>query len=102
MKRRFHLSPAARGDLSDIWNYSVDHWGEAQAERYLPPIQEACERLRERLREKPLLGSGCDFVRPGYRCLPVQSHRLFYRLGDDGHVDVIRILHKAMQPRAGI
>lgn len=98
MKRRFQLSPAARGDLSDIWNYSVDHWGEAQAERYLRLIQEACERLTE----NPLLGSGYDFVRPGYRCLPVQSHRLFYRLGDDGHVDVIRILHKAMEPQARI
>lgn len=95
MKRRLQLSPAARGDLSDIWSYSVEHWGEVQAEHYLRLIQEACERLTE----NPLLGSCYDFVRPGYRCLPVQSHRLFYRLDGDGDVNVIRILHKAMEPR---
>lgn len=95
MKSRFQLSPAARGDLSDIWAYSADQWGASQAEHYLRLIQKACEKLTD----NPLLGAGCDWIRPGYRCLPVQSHRLFYRVNEDGNIDVIRILHKAMEPR---
>ena len=39
------LSPAAQADLSEIWDYTARHWGEAQAERYTRDIQATCEAL---------------------------------------------------------
>ena len=41
----YALSPAARADVEGIWDYTVRHWGEAQAERYTRDIRDACEAL---------------------------------------------------------
>ena len=37
----YALSPAAQADLSEIWDYTAEHWGEAQAERYTRRIRDA-------------------------------------------------------------
>ncbi|MCE2481390.1 MAG: type II toxin-antitoxin system RelE/ParE family toxin [Alphaproteobacteria bacterium] len=34
------MSPAARADLEEIWDYTVGRWGEAQAERLHPEYPE--------------------------------------------------------------
>ena len=44
---RTRFSPAAKDDLSAIWDYTVNHWGVAQAERYILGIREACEALAD-------------------------------------------------------
>ena len=42
----YALSPTARADLESIWDYTIAHWGEAQAEDYTRNIQAALiERL---------------------------------------------------------
>ena len=35
MKGEFRLRPKAIADLDSIWHYTVEAWGEDQAERYL-------------------------------------------------------------------
>lgn len=67
------LSPAARADLDDIWNYTARHWGEEQAERYLLSIRDACAALAEGRRR----GLSADAIRAGYRKHAVGSHVLF-------------------------
>lgn len=37
--KRWHLTPAARTDMTGIWDYTEDRWGEAQAERYVRQIE---------------------------------------------------------------
>ena len=32
---RFILSPAAKADLDNIWDYTIKEWGQTQTERYL-------------------------------------------------------------------
>ncbi|WP_429524115.1 type II toxin-antitoxin system RelE/ParE family toxin [Paraburkholderia youngii] len=32
------FSPAAEEDLDNIWDYSVENWGQRQAERYIRMI----------------------------------------------------------------
>jgi len=92
---RFNLTPRARRDLEDIWNYSVDRWGIDRAEAYLRSIQSAMSQLAA----NPSYGSACDEIRRGYRKHPVQSHVIFNLEAADG-IDVIRILHQRMDLNA--
>ncbi|MCP1535986.1 type II toxin-antitoxin system RelE/ParE family toxin [Methylorubrum extorquens] len=78
------LSPRARGDLSRIWDDS--------AERYIRLLAGGFDRLAE----DPARGLRADEIRKGYFRLSVGSHVLFYRLGADGGIEVIRILHGRM------
>lgn len=87
----FRLTPAARHDLSSIWEYTEEQWGVVQAESYLGDLRDAIERIAT----APQRGRPCDEVREGYRRYAVGSHVLFYRAQTDG-VDVIRILHQRM------
>jgi toxin ParE1/3/4 len=91
MMRGYKLSPAAKADLGDIWDYTARHWGEYQADRYVLGIRDACEALATGRRK----GIAIDDIRAGYRKLAVGSHFLFYRLTDAGLV-VVRILHQRM------
>ncbi|HEV7182870.1 MAG TPA: type II toxin-antitoxin system RelE/ParE family toxin [Leifsonia sp.] len=89
------LTPAARRDLSSIWDYTEDNWGSQQAELYLNEIRAAFERIAKR----PDRGRVCDEIRAGYRRYATGSHLVFYVVSNnDGRVDVIRILHQRMDP----
>jgi len=89
---QYSLSPAARVDLDDIWDYTCERWDAKQAEKYLREIQRAIERITD----NPQIGRSCDDVRPGYRKHAVGSHSLYYRITDADLVDVVRILHQRM------
>ena len=89
----YRLTPAARRDLSRIWDYSEERWGLQQAEVYLRDLQTCLERLAD----DPRRGHPRDEVRPGYRSRAVGSHVVFYVISDGG-VDVIRVLHQRMDP----
>ena len=93
MSLRLRLSPAARGDLSEIWDYSEETWGPAQAEKYLGELQAAMERLAD----DPTRGRPCDEIRHGYRRFAVERHLIFYITQTDS-IDVIRVLHQRMDP----
>jgi len=93
----YRLTPAARRDLSSIWDYTEQNWDAAQAETYLGEIRAALERLAD----DPVRGRACNEIREGYRRYAIGSHRIFYRAAPDG-VDVIRILHQRMDPAAHI
>ena len=88
----FLLSPAARADLGEIWDYTAGRWGPEQAERYVRALTTACEELAEQRRT----GRAIDAVRVGYFKLSVGSHFLCYRFTDTGVVDIVRILHQRM------
>ena len=89
----YRLTPAARRDLSRIWDYSEERWGLQQAEVYLRDFQACLERLAD----DPRRGHPRDGVRPGYWSRAVGSHVVFYVISDGG-VDVIRVLHQRMDP----
>jgi toxin ParE1/3/4 len=89
----FRLSPAARQDLSSIWDFTQEKWDARQAETYVTEIRAAIERVAAR----PDRGRPCDEIRSGYRRYAIGSHLVFYVERGDG-VDVIRILHQRMDP----
>ena len=89
----YRLTPAARGDLSRIWDYSEERWGLRQAEVYPRDLQACLECLAD----DPRRGRPRDEVRPGYRSRAVGSHVVLYVMSDGG-VDVIRVLRQRMDP----
>lgn len=89
---RYVLSPAARADLDQIWDYTRERWDVKQAEKYIRDIQQAIERITD----NPQIGRAYDDVRPGYRKHAVGSHTLYYRITDTDLINVVRILHQRM------
>ena len=97
MSGRFILTPRAKADLDEIWDYTADRWGFDQAETYTRQLWHDITTIAD----SPSLGRECNDIRAGYRKYPSGSHILFYRLTADG-VDVIRILHERMDPERHI
>lgn len=88
---RVILSPKAKSDLSDIWEYTLAEWGIDQAEKYV-------RELWASMQEKGVdLSTSTDIsdVRKGYRKIRSGSHIIFFKLTREG-IDVIRILHQRM------
>jgi toxin ParE1/3/4 len=85
------LSPRARRDLEEIWNYTADRWGEDQADRYVLRLHRAIETIAN----DPSKGRSCDHLRAGYRRYSAAAHLLFFRAASDG-IEVVRVLHQSM------
>ena len=84
------FSPAAQADMADIWDYTVEHWGLAQADNYTDDIRDTCKALASGHRQ----GRPVD-VRPGYLKYLTGSHIVYFR-DHDTRLEVIRILHSRM------
>jgi toxin ParE1/3/4 len=85
------LSPLAKADIEDIWDYTAANWNAGQAEKYIRQIQSAIEALAV----DPLMAHSCETIRAGYRKYPAGSHVIFIRVTPDA-IDVVRILHSRM------
>jgi toxin ParE1/3/4 len=86
------LTPRARRDLAEIWDYSESQWGVAQADRYVRMIAAACDALAAG-RAK---GRSAEFIRAGYFRYNVGSHVLFFRERKRSGIEIVRILHQRM------
>lgn len=91
MSRTYRLTPRALADLDAIASYTLERWGEAQAEAYLRALSNRFEWLAE----NPQLGKPRDDVARGYRCYPQGRHLIFY-ICDDAAIDIIGLPHRSM------
>ena len=91
MTGQYRLSPAARSDLDEIWDYSAEQWGPDQADNYVLDLIGAIERIASGKRH----GRPCDNIRAGYFKFACQSHLIFYKKEKDAVV-LIRVLHQRM------
>lgn len=89
----WRLTPLAKTDIEDSWDFTHGRWGVDQAERYVGGIRDAVVRIAG----NPRLGRRCDEIRQGYFKLTVQSHVLLYRQ-DGGDIVIVRVLHGRMDP----
>lgn len=89
---RVILSPRAKMDLSDIWDYTLTEWGAEQAEKYVRDLWETLQGLPDDLNMSIDIGD----VRKGYRKARCASHVIFFKIPRAGSVDVVRILHQKM------
>jgi toxin ParE1/3/4 len=85
--------PRAREDLKEIWRYSFNEWGEAQADKFLAEIVAGIARLKEH----PEMGRSRDDLRAGYRSLRINQHVVFY-LVTPSVIRIVRVLHLRMDP----
>ncbi len=91
MLSRFQLTNAAKSDLAGIAEYTEQHWGVEQRDKYLAQL----DSMFHQLAENPGLGRACDYIKPGYRKFPVSSHVIYYQT-HPGQITVVRVLHKNM------
>ena len=87
----YRLTPRAQRDLDGVFDYTVTHWGVAQAMRYTDLIEAACADAAE----APQQAQGCANIRAGYRRRSVEQHVIYFRPTSYG-IAVIRILHQRM------
>lgn len=56
----FSLRPKAITDLDGIWDYTVETWGEEQAERYLRSINEPLKERQPGANDAIVCEGGCQ------------------------------------------
>lgn len=79
-------------DLEQIWIYTFENWSVEQADRYYHLIISEIEFIAGNF----LSGKSMSHIKAGYRASKVKSHLIFYKLGSDNRVEVVRILHQQM------
>lgn len=92
---KVRLREAARRDLTEILDHSVERFGVAVAESYMNGFSDAFAGLGDHPRKGVVL----EDIRPPVHCLVYRSHRIFYDIDDDT-VWIIRVLHVAMDARS--
>ena len=88
----FRVTRKALEDLNGIGRYTEKEWGRSQRNHYLKQL-DGCFAL---LADDPGLGTQCDYIANAYRKFPQGSHIIFYKLDQNGVVEIIRVLHEAM------
>lgn len=87
---RLEIKAAARRDLREIHQFSVERWGAEIADRYLADIRAAFSLLLAH----PRIGPAYPHRRVAMRVWLLRSHRIFYRVGRN-RLTIVRVLHKA-------
>ncbi|WP_166365099.1 type II toxin-antitoxin system RelE/ParE family toxin [Pseudomonas akapageensis] len=108
---KYRISQDARADIIDILQYSQAQFGHEARRRYQGPILAA---LNDIASEPDRIGSSPrDEIAPGLRSLHLfhcrsrssvdkvqrPRHIVFYRLCDGDVIEVVRLLHDAMEVR---
>lgn len=88
---KVHTQEKAEDDLIDIWLYSLEKWGIAQADQYLSHLNQSIKSIAA----NPDIGTACDYVRAGYRKLHSREHYIFYKYTTNAVV-IMRILGDEM------
>lgn len=82
------LSQDAEIDLGDIFDYTEQEFGSAQASGYLLEL----ETVFNQLIISPKLGRERDEIRANLRSIVHSAHVIFYRVRAD-HIRIVRVLH---------
>lgn len=89
----FRIQDAAGRRLDDIYAYSRDAWGEAQAQTYIRQLFACFEDIAAR--RVPWRAIPAEFGIDGFyiRC---RHHYVYWRLLSDGTVGIVTILNERM------
>ena len=90
--KAFALTHKAKEDLYSIALFTEKTWGREQRNLYIKQLDEAFHMLAD----TPLAGKACDNIKAGYKKFPQGSHIIFYKVGSQTSIEIIRILHKHM------
>ncbi|HEX5048444.1 MAG TPA: type II toxin-antitoxin system RelE/ParE family toxin [Gammaproteobacteria bacterium] len=93
MTRQIRKSALAESDLIGIWEYTIEQWDAAQADKYLDELDYGIKQLAD----SPEMGEKRDYVREGYRVLLINNHAVYYTV-TPSTIRIIRVLHGQMDP----
>jgi len=82
----------ALSDIIDIGRFTAKKRGKRQRKKYLKQFDDAFNLLAR----QPEIGRDADDLRPGYKKFSQGSHTIFYRVGTESKIVVVRILHNSM------
>ncbi len=88
---RYILSPEAKTDIASIRQYTTQHWGKTQTDKYTLQLRERMQWLAD----NPRLGRERDEIKKGYRSFNERNHVIFYRTAGST-IEIISILHQSM------
>ena len=91
MKKIFNITPRAKSDIHAIWIYTLEIWGEVQADKYIADLFARFEWLTERY----AVGKHRPEIHNGYYSYPQGDHVIFYLIRNDV-ITIIGIPHKNM------
>jgi toxin ParE1/3/4 len=89
----FRLTRDAERDVLDIYLYTLEHFGPAQADAYTSALVARFSTLAA----QPSLGRDFGDIHPGTCRANQQSHAIYFRPDADG-ILILRILHQATDP----
>jgi plasmid stabilization system protein ParE len=89
----YRHGPRANVDIDEIYDFSYDRWGRAQADLYVHALYaafaEIVARRRPWLRIDPAFGVDGYFVRH-------QQHRIYFKPLADGDIGIVAVLRQLM------
>lgn len=88
----FKFTNKAVEDLSKIWEYTFKNWSENQADTYYEMLISHCQEIAN----DPNVGKNYDGITQNLLGLKTNRHIIFYRILDEGFIEITRILHERM------
>ncbi len=88
----YRITEFAQTDLERIWEYTLHEWSLDQADKYIDGLLTCFDDIARGKTH----GKESDAIRVGYRRANFGKHYVFYRIGQDKIVEIIRVLHVSM------
>jgi toxin ParE1/3/4 len=107
---RFRLARPAQIDLANILSVSAERWGVEGRQRYAAVLADAIRQVAAEpggplSKRRPDLRSGIRSFHVRYARRSAEGakvgrpvHVLYYRVAQDGVIEVVRVLHEKMDP----
>jgi toxin ParE1/3/4 len=89
----YRVQRVAGHRLDEIYAYTRDRWGEAQAEHYIKGMFARFDAIAAR--EFPWRAIPAEFEVSGFVC-KYERHYIYWKLLADGTVGIVTILHERM------
>ena len=86
----YRLSNVAKEDLIRIHQYVVEKFGLVQADKYFDSLFQYFEIISQR----PFSLESVDYLRQGYRRCVCGSESIYYKIANDGIVEIMAIIGK--------
>ena len=83
----YKLSLSAKEDLRRIYNYGIEKFGIAQADRYFSTLFNHFETIAQ----KPFAFASVEHIKKGYRRCPCGSDSIYYRIINE-RVEIMAII----------
>jgi toxin ParE1/3/4 len=89
----FRVQAAAAVRLDEIWRYTAQTWGEAQADQYILGLFSRFEAIAAR--SFPWRPIPAEFGVDGYVCR-YEKHLIYWKVLANGDIGVVTVLHERM------